>query len=33
MTEQDRTRPMSMKTLLVQNTLALAQSTCVNNAA
>ena len=31
MTEQDRS--MSMITLLVQNTLALAQSTYVNNAA
>ena len=29
MTEQDQ----SMTTLLAQNTLALAQSTCVNNAA
>ena len=30
MTEQDRS--MSMITLLVQNTMALAQSMCVNNA-
>ena len=31
MTEQDRS--VSMITLLVQNTLTLAQSVCVNNAA
>ena len=33
MTEQDRSMTMSMIMLLMQNTLTLAQSMCVNNAA